>query len=252
MLKKIVETIVETKRLAETEVPFEPVQTYQGRLANKKRAMYELDSLMVDYRNAVMKHSLLMLATGEEKQEFVKIADEEFECVCFPAETLFTTIASKIDSQNYIGKKTNSFLLDMIEAELKEIAWKAGIQSMPELKCENKHDMTFNTREEFEKYIKTVILEYIGSEILVIIAISEAAEIAINQQRLSSILPIVMFSDDLKLLESVKENGKLFTENIFTISCGKVKKGVNCGIKLKEVTKEEVQNALIEIKSKLS
>lgn len=251
MLKELLEQIVETKRIAETEVDFEPVQTYQGRLANRRQAIYNLDSLMVDYRNAVLKNSLLMLVTGEQKDEFCKQAQDEFGCFCFEAEKTFSDIVNKIDPQNYIGQKTNIYLLEMIEAELKEIAWKAGVQSMPELKCESEEDQTFNSKEEFLKYVKKVILKYIGAEILVVIAISNASESAIEEQRASSILPVVLSSEDFAFLEAIKTNGQVFTQNIFTISCGKVKKGTNCGIKLKEATKEDVEQALVTIKNSL-
>ena len=251
MLKEIIEKIIETKRIAETDVPLEPVQTYQHRKANKAQAVYNLDSLMVDYRNEVLKSSILMLVTGEDKNAFAKIASEEYACIAFEAEQVFADIANKIDPHNYLGKKANIYLIEMIEEELKTIAFKAGIQSMPELKCEAKHDRNFNSKKDFVDYIQEIVLEYIGAELLVVIAISYASEIAINELRPSSILPVMLTSNDFAFLEEIKNNGQSFTKNIFTISCGKVKKNTNCGIRLKEATSEEVEKCLLEIKKQL-
>ena len=251
-LKNLIEKIIENKAIAEKDVEFEPVTTYKHRCGSKTNAINELEILMTEYRNAVIKSSLFILSVGDSSDDFSKLADSDFGCLCFSAEKLFEDVANMIDPQLYLNQKSSGYLVTQIQDCLSDLGQDAGVLSLPMIQYKTKYDTTFASKQELIDFIKVIVVESIGVELLLIMAVSDASKIAINEQRLSSILPIVLNVKDLELLNEIKKESSRITNNVFVVGSGKVPKKVDCGIKLKEVSKEEVEKALVTIKSKIT
>jgi hypothetical protein len=251
-LKKLIEKIIKNKAIAEKEVELEPVTTYKGRMGNKTNAVNELEILMMEYRNAVIKSSLFILSIGDESDKFLKLAEADFGCLCFSAEKLFNNVADMLDPQIYMGQKSSGYLVTQIQDCLSDLGQDAGVLSLPMIQYKTKYDTTIKSKQQLVDFIKILVVENIGVELLLIMAVSDASKIAIKEQRLSSVLPIALDVKDMNLLAEIKKEGDRFTKNVFTIGSGKIQKKVDCDIKLKETSQEEVEKALVLIKSKIT
>lgn len=251
-LKELIEKIIVNKKIAEKDVEFEPVTTYKHRCGSRTNAISELEILMMEYRNAVIKSSIFILSVGEDSEEFLKLSESDFGCLCFSAEKLFEDVANMIEPQVYLNQKSSGYLVTQIQDCLSDLGQDAGVLSLPMIRYQTKYDTTINSKKELVDFIKILVVENIGVELLLIMAVSDASKIAINEQRLSSVLPIVLDVKDSALLAEIKKESDRFTKNVFVVGSGKVSKKIDCGIKLKEVNKEEVEKALVTIKSKIT
>lgn len=251
-LKNLIEEIVRKKAIAESNVDFEPVTTYKSRLGSKHKAAEELEHLVIEYRNSVIKHSLFILSVGDCSKEFLSTSEADFGCICFSAEKLFNDIADMVSPQNYMNQKTSGFLTSQVQDCLQELSHEAGVVSLPSIRYDTKYDTTILSKEDFVGFVKKLVVENIGAELLLIMAVSDAAKIAINEQRLSSVLPIVLDVEDQDLLEELRKESKRITDKVFVVGSGKTPKNTDCGIKIKKVSKEEVEKALVTIKEKIT
>lgn len=249
-LKQILTQINETKAIAATQVPSEPLETYNNRLANQKNAIARLDQLFLDYRKEAVGNSFFILTCGKNCKKFAD-ASKEFGCTAFGGKSVYLQMVSGIHESSYLGKQIGAVVFDHIAAQLHQLCIDIDIASYPALMYNSKYAGTIKTAGDLERLIETVLDNEIGTELVVYSFIHQAAKEVINKNMEMSVIPIVVHTDDVTTYNILEKAINKLKMKRFTVGAGQVPKDLSPEIKLKDVETEGVEKVLQTILSKI-
>lgn len=253
-LQTVLEEIKKLKPFAEEDVDAGPVDTLSGRRGRKHQAQERLKVLRREYITDLMKSSVFIVASGVGRDEFAKIATENFGFFSADPEEFYRDLASRISPSLYSGKESVSNIFDVLGRYLEDKAMELGIIGYPQLIFKQQYRKAINSAAEFQELVKQAVNEQLGTEIVGIQAVNSLVDKAIAKGHSDKITPIVLATGDEQLaLDLVKDLERL-TSRVFLTVTGKASKGLKAVegvLTLKEATPETVEQTLTTIKKSL-
>ena len=252
-LAKTMEEIKKVKGFAEEDVDSGPRETLSGRRGRKNQAIEQLKMLKREYRLKLLESAAFIIVTGSAKDEFTRLATEEFKCMSTNPDTFYNDLADRIPPALYNGGETVSNLFDVIGRHLEDKAGELDINGYPQLIFKQEYRTTLKSKADLTNLIRTAINDKVGPEIVGIQAASSLLNAAIAAEHSAKVTPIILATDNEKLaLELDGSLDRLKPRGVFLIVAGKgtkALKAVDGVISVKDPTSESVGAALAQVSS---
>lgn len=192
-------------------------RTRNVRLGIARRAQEDLLGLFNDYKNEVRRRVVFVLPTGEGASKFTEISAREFGCFVVDAESVYKESIKNISPVLFTDSPFNPALLDTAVNYFQDIADEIGLISYPMVIYKNSYARTLRNEQELLEVVKEAFNNDIGSEVVGHYAIHHATNQGINEEFSGKVMPIILTTNDLKLIKSLEENLKTITNNVFLI-----------------------------------
>lgn len=250
-LAKTMEEIKKVKPFAEEDVDSGPRETLAGRRGRKSQSIDQLIRLYREYRLKLIESAAFIVVTGSSKDEFTRLATEEFKCMSTDPDTFYKDLADRIPPALYNGTETVANLFDVIGRHLEDKAGELDINGYPQLIFKQEYRTTLKNKNDLLNLIRTAINDKVGPEIVGIQAASSLLKQAIAAEHGAKVTPIVLATDNEKLaLELEGSLGRLRPRGVFLVVAGKGTKALRATdgvISVKEPTTETVGDALAQV-----
>jgi hypothetical protein len=246
-LSSILEEIKKLKPLAEEDVSSGPSNTLNGRRGRKNQAVESLKRLKRDYKKEMTKSSVFIISTGSGREEFTKIATENFGWFSADADLFYADLANRIPPVLYLNKESVSNIFDVIGRHLEDKMVELDINEYNQLIFKSGLAKVVKSKEDFTALVKFAINNQIGAEIAGVQAIESLIDSAIEKNHKDSIMPIILTIEDDKFALELLKDLKRITKKVFILTTGESSdtiKSVEGAILLKEANKNSVGIAL--------
>jgi hypothetical protein len=233
MIKEIIEQIRDQQALTKKEI-IPDKRTLSTQLGNIKRAEETLNHLFIDLRDAVKQNIVLILVGGKHSKDFAEIAAENFACITFKAEGVFEEIAGYVDD-NFLGKPASPTIFDIAMGAMSDMSHDIGILGYNYVQFKSEDAGQLKTREDLVNLIANAFNREIGAELVALKAIHDTAVKIMESDFEGKRVPVIMYSENKKLLNKIGEDSKRVINKVFAVSASK------------KSTKESVENKLVEL-----
>lgn len=254
-IKELVSTIKQKKEEAGQSMDKLDPHTRRVRAGKAKRAREDLKELYMRYRKLLASSSVFMLVTGTHAKEFVDVAREDFACFAVEADSFYKSLLDQVPKVTYMNKIANSSLFDHFSAKFEDRATQIDIVGYPAFVFKSKYKKKLSNYDDALDLVKRAWNETVGSETAVLDAIDKVAEEAVNKDYSAPVCPIILYTQDEKLVEEMLEDVKksraaIPSQSVFVISVGKVGKDLKklSFASLKNGSKDSVEEVLKKIK----
>lgn len=251
-LSNILQEINKVKVYAEEDVSGGSSATNTSRLGRKRRAQEELTNLRERYIEELRFSAVFILVTGSNKDVFTDVATKEFGCFSADPEGFYKNLADSIPPVLYDNRVTSAALFEVIGRHLEDRASEMHLLSYPQLIYKQRYNRTVPNKDGLIQLLKESVNEQVGPEISGIYTLRALADQAIKAGHEGRITPIVMASNDEKLVIDLANSLGRLGSRAFMIATGKgskVVKSTEGAFFMKEVDKEAVENILTNIKN---
>lgn len=192
-------------------------RTRNAKLGLARRAQEDLLGLFNDYKNEVRRRIVFILPTGPGAEKFAEIGQKEFGCFSIDAEGPYKDSIKNINPVLFTNSPFNPALLETAVNYFQDVADEIGLISYPMVIYKNIYARTLKNQQELLDIVKEAFNNDIGSEMVGYYAIQKAAAQGIEEGFAGKIMPVILTTNDLKLIESLEENLKIITNNIFVV-----------------------------------
>lgn len=220
--ESLIKEIEKNRKAAMAEIPenADP-RTLTTRIGIKKRAKQNLEDLSLEYRNHVKSNSIFMLPKGKETSSFVEIAQKDFGCFEVSADEIYNLIADGVDKRYYDNQVSSPALFDIFMGVFNDICDQVGILGYQAVLFESKYSRRLTSREELVSLIKEAFNDKVGSELVGIYTVDKVSRLAIEQGYKGQTIPIILHTEDEKLLDTLATSLKNLSPNVFGIPASK-------------------------------
>lgn len=249
-LQTIMKDIRDTKAIIGMK-PSEDVRKRNFELGNIRQAKEKLNRLFMEYRKEILKSSVFLVVTGSQSEDFSKVADEDFSCFSFDAESLYRTLTDAIPPQLYQNKESSRNLLDHVSNAFEDRALQIDIIGYNAIIFKADYRKMLTSKEDALQLVKKAVNDSVGAEVVGLDAIDKASSLAIEKDFDGKVVPIVLHTKDQTLTKELTTALKRLTKNVFLITTGtKIEKDLKESSlsSIKSVDKETVQKTLTKVK----
>lgn len=244
-LQQILEKIKSVQPFANENVDEGPIETLAGRRARQRQAKEELKSLTESYRQELLKSAVFILVTGPERDNFVKIANEELKFFSADPDAFYMDLVNRISPQLYAGKPSNSNLLDVLTRHLEDKAMEVGILGYPMVTFKQEYRRMINDREDFLDLVKEIINGQVGSEVAGVQAAKLILNDAIKAGHSANTTPILMSVEDESEAATLSVGLRRLSGKVVTVSATEAN-SKSVAQKMKEVRAQLYGKTLVE------
>jgi len=248
--EQILSKIKENKETMNMEIlAGDPTARTKAGMINQ--AKVQIENLKQDFRDEALRRSVFIVIFGKKSRELSSILQEEFNVKSASPRLLAKQIVDKIEPSLYDNKQLHPSVIDLASSILDDLSKDMGVSHVPALYYDgNKHAVQLTGRSSLEGLLERLLLEKVGGEIFGISAVMSVLDTLIDEEYSSSVLPMVLETDEESLPKLVEDLGRL-SKNVVTVSAGgEAKANVKIGAKVKLDT-ESVEKLLTEIKNNL-
>lgn len=238
MINKIIEEIRRQQELIKKEIVPDS-RTLNTQLGNIKRAEEDLSHLFIDLRNEVKDNLVLILVSGKHSSDFAKTAEEDFSCLAFEANSLFKQIASNVDDM-FLGRSATPGIFDIAMGAMGDISHEIGIVGYNYVQFRSEDTIELNSRDDLVNLIANAFNREIGSELVVLKAVHDAALKIMNGDFVGKKVPVILYSDNEQLMSKIEEDAPRAVGIVLTVKL------------TKKPTKESVEKKLTELSKQTS
>src|SRR5581483_2218939 len=230
------------------------IETLNARRGRKAQAIQSLKRLKRDYRNKLRTTAAYILVVGDKRNEFVSTATESFGCFSDDPESFYKDLANRITKVSDVKRESNTALHDILGRHLEEKMGELDVTEYNQLLFNEKYRRTITKDEDFLTFIRTVINDRVGPEIVAINAVQNLTNKAISAGHKGSTTPILLpTGDDAFALEVINGLAKV-SSRVFLVGAGKISKAIKAAgpsAYVKDPTNESVEQALKQISDSL-
>jgi hypothetical protein len=250
-------TLTEIKKVqpfAVENVEEGPRETYNARKGRKASAVEQLKRLRSQYRNDMMANSVFIIATGSGRDEFTKVATEEFGLFSADPESFYKDLANRVPPTLYLGKSAVSNIFEILGRHLEDKMLELDINEYNQLIFKAEHAQRIDSVEQFTVLIRNAINKQIGSEIAGLNALESLVDVAIAKDHSDKITPVVLSTGDEQLALDLLRDLERITPRVFLSVTGKSTKALKSldgALLLKDASKENVEAALTQMRKNL-
>jgi hypothetical protein len=250
-LNKILEQLKANRVYAEEDVSQGNPSTQANRIGRKNAAREEVKRLKEDYITELRLSSAFILVTGSAKEEFLNLATSEFGCFSTDPEGFYNGLANEVSPTLYANKSGSVSLFEILGRHLEDKAYDLQIVGYPQLLYKQEYNRMLKTKEDLKNLIKESVNDQVGPEIAGLHMIRAISDEAIKRDHANKITPIILATDDEKLiLDLVGSLGRIGSRG-FMVVAGKGSKAIRStegAFTVKEVSAENVKNILTQVK----
>lgn len=253
-LAATIDEINRLKPFAEENTDEGPIETLAGRRGRKVQAMDRMVQLRRQYYAELLSSAVFIVASGANKDAFVQLATEKFGCFTADPDQFFTDLANRLPPVLFNGTSSVENIFTVLGRHVEDKAIELGLAelNMPVFKQE--YRVNFQTKAEILPWIKQIVCDQIGAEIVGFQAVNSIMNQAIERGHKEVLTPIVLPSDDEKLVsflvKDFQRRGR--SHKVFLVAAGKTKKEIRSiegALSVKEPTEDSVKQALVGIRS---
>lgn len=238
-LKELVKQM-KVKKLAADEDPGTDPRTYTIKTGKIRRAREDLKELFNTYRGEISRRVVFILTTGPGAKAFHDLAtSDEFGCFSADADGVYKDIVKNINPRLYQDHPFSPDVLNTVSNYFQDVADDLGILGYPMIVYKNKYARTNKNKEEFLASVKMAINEDVGSEIVGYHILKSVAEQAFAESFNGKIVPVVIHTDDVNLVEELNTSLRKISRNVFVVETAQ------------EVSVEKVEKELKTIRKQM-
>lgn len=252
-LETVVKEIKKLKQVAEMN-PGTDVHKRRHNKGKISQAKEKLKEKFMEYRKSVRENAIFILAVGSDSQKFAEIAQNEYQCFAVNTEDFYTDILDKVPEKLYMNKTSSRNMFEHISARFEDRAHEMDVISYQPIVFEAKYKKVIKSKEEALRLVKRAINEKVGGEIAAIDAVEKVSREAVNRDYFGKVVPIVMYTEDEELAQSLMQDIPKVNRKVFVVSAGKKLQSDLQGkavSAISKVSKEKVEETLIDIKKKV-
>lgn len=256
-LTKVLEQIKVLTPVAMEDLETGAIETLNARRGRKRNAEEQLKSLRQEYFQDLLRSTVFILTIGSEREAFEKAAAgsyDNFGCFSSNPESFYRDLASRIPASVYSGKESVSSMFDILGRHLEDKAMELGVLGYPMLRFKQEYRQTIKCQEDFVQLIKTAINEQVGGEMAGLHAVRSITDSAIKLAHTKTNTPIIMSTNDEKLVRDLSDALERITPRVFVVVAGEASDTVSSiegALLVKEVTAKTVAQTLKTIKNQL-
>lgn len=227
-------------------------ETMGARRGRQRQAKDQIKRLREQYIQDLMRSSVFIVTSGSASDEFAQVATEKFGCFAVDAEAFYKDLADRIP-ESLIGRETPSSLFDILGRHLEDLANDMQVIGYPQLIYKSEYGNTIGTKKDLVQLIKTAINDQVGGEMAGIHAVRSIADVAIEKNHAATVTPVILKTNDEKLVLQLAEALERLTPRVFVAVAGKSSKALKAvaTAAVKEANEETVEQALTTVRSSL-
>lgn len=254
-LKRISQEIQDLKVIAESS-PGDNKMNYNTKLGKINRAKADLEDAYSRYRTSVRENSVIIITTGDDIEEFTRIA--KTDCGCFESDLneTFEVLTEAIPNEVYRNRAAGPIIYDVMNTNMDLLAGKIGLASVPYMHFTSKANYILKEREDLVKMAKEAVFAIEDGGILpTFYTTDKISAQSIQAGYVGSNIPIVMHTKDSETAAKVYEATKRIANNVFLVVAGKTEdKAITklANFKVKAATTESVEKTLAAIAGQLN
>lgn len=247
-LKEVLKEITDQKTIVNQDMTKVSMRARTYKVGQIQSAKTRLETLYVNYKNALLESAVFMLTTGDSATKFAEVGEKSFKCFSMDAKQFYKDIASEISPQLYLNKNLSSSLFDVLNNVIETKMENLDVISYNTVMFSSKYQRNVKSEEELIEVIKQAVNEQIGSEVIGLYALEKISRQAVNEEYHSRLVPIILHTDDEALVGDIHSNIKKMNSKAVVVTAGKTKlDNINPAFSLAKTTKDEVGKALKEI-----
>lgn len=248
MLEEILNEINEQKKIAEIDLSEVSPRAYPYKKGQVDSAKNKLEGLYIDYKNEMLNRAVFILVTGDKAEEFANIAKEDYGCFSIKGETLANEIVDDINPQLYQGKTINASIFNVIDSVLEKKMKALDVLSYNSLMFNVKYQRVVKDKSEMVSVVKDAVNDIVGGEVVALDALERATQEAVNRNYKSKIVPILIYSEDFRLTQTLSRDIIKINPRIVRVLAGESEvKNLNAIAELENIDSEVVGEALKKI-----
>jgi len=255
MLKQILEEIKSNKEMAARDPESVPQEIAAAARGDIRRAKENLKGLYFKYKNELQKRIIFIMVNGKSSKKFAQTMTKNYPGVDFNAEDFYQKIVDQIDPQNYTNRTLSNSVVDILNAVVDNRCLEIGVSGRPALLYKEEYNTLLETKEDLVNVFSRMLNDQVGGEFVGIDYLDQATTKAVTEGFSGKVLPIVVHSQNVELLESLgKDFYEKLTPNVFTITAGIASKEVSEKSTLTvtgKITKTSIEKAIKQIKAEL-
>jgi|WetSurMetagenome_2_1015567.scaffolds.fasta_scaffold98449_3 hypothetical protein len=226
--------------------------TSRTKLGMVAQAKLEVEALKRDYRDAVLRSMVILVATGPRALSAKDILVTEFGMNDGSPSTLTKKISSKIDTSLYLNKTMHNSAIDVASNIMDGLAKEMDIWSYPAFYYDSrKHNIHLNSEEDLQTILEDILLESVGGEVFAIHAGNNIYSSLLDASFEGPVVPVVMVVREEKAAKLIADLNKV-TRNVFHINTDPKKKIGDFSITSKKLDNESLEKILTQIKQSLT
>jgi hypothetical protein len=214
--KELLTKTKEAKERASVEPSVDP-RSRNASLGQIRRAKEDLLGLMADYKNEVKRRIVFILPVGEGVDKFTETSVKDFGCFAIDAEGPYKDSIANINPALFSQSIFTPAILDTVNNYFQDVADEIGLISYPMVTYKNTYTKMLNNKQDLLEVVKLAFNEQIGAELVGHYAIQKAAVMGLEEEFAGKIMPVILSTNDTKLIEALSENLKIITNNIFVV-----------------------------------
>lgn len=238
MIKNVLKEIKEQQEILSRELVVD-ARTLPAQLGIRAQAEEKLNALLVDLKESIRNNCVFIAASGKNAQTFANIAQEEFGCFAFNAQEPFEKMTENIHD-TYIGQHNSPEIINLAMNEFSSIASNIGILGYNYPLFASQDALLLKDRKTLVDAITNIFNRDVGSEFVLYYAINEVAKKLMSLDFEGNKVPIILYSDDSELINTLKKDSETIQQKLFIVECNK------------KQTTETVEKQLLTIKSELN
>jgi len=243
-LSTILDQIKEQKTIAQQDLDIVSPRVLPYKKGQVDSAKAKLEQLHIDYKNELLKNSVFILVTGDKSESFAKIAEDSFKCFSVDGQSFYREILEQVNPHLYKGKQVNASVFEAIGNVLETKMKNLDIMSYNQLMFDSKYSRVVKDEMEMLEVVKDSINDIIGSEVIGVDALEKVTLKAIDKNYKSKIVPILLHTEDEKLVKTLSEGLKKINPKVVSVVAGETKTNVSSKIALDDVNKKKVEETL--------
>lgn len=253
-LTKTLEEIKKVIPLATENVEGGAYETLNARRGRKNQSIERLKQLKSEYREKLRQTVAYILVVGSDRDTFTTNAVEQHKCFSEDPDTFYKDLSNRLTKHADPKRENSSSLMDILGRHLEEKAGELDISSYNQLIFGQKYRRTIGNNDELLSWIKEVINDQVGSEIVGIQTLQSVTGKAIDADHAARVTPIILPASDEKFALDVINGLSKVSSRVFLVGAGKVSKALKQQegiILVKESNNETVEQALKTISDSL-
>lgn len=249
-LKEIMGDIQKNKAIASTPLSND-VNVHRMQKGNISQAKEKLNELYMQYRKAVMTHSLFMVVVGSSAKKFAVESQKSFSTYSFDADDMYVSIANQIPEMLYKNKLASRALFDHIMARFEERARQIDIIGYTPILFKQEYKRTLKDKSELISLMREAFAKTVGNEVVGLDAIEKASTIAVNEGFEGKVVPIILHTNDLDFAKGLTKDLNRISPHVLIIKAGKTSEDMTTDLTIKTINEKNLQELFLQIKEQV-
>jgi hypothetical protein len=247
-LATVLEEIQKIKPYADEDPYQGPPETMNGRVGRHNHAMERLNTLKLDYREALLRSAVFIVVTGEKREAFTQVATSQFGCLEANPYAFYENLAERLLPAFMQKRESVPNLFDILGRHIDDVMRNLGVLEHNQLIFRQEYQVTVNTKQDLTDLIRTAVNAQIGAEITGIRTVHDMVDKGIKDGLGANTVPIILSTGDAKFALDLNNTlNRLKTKGRFLVVSGKGTadlKNATGVLNVKNPSQEEVEKVL--------